>query len=350
MVGYRKAFDIVSKLKTYEVGIFSNFDSYLNYLQNFDLVIIDNNLKSYFGSGSSKYSYINCIEETKSWNGLPPILDLLIQYKINRRSRVMVIGGGVLQDACSFCLSIFNRGIEFEFTPTTLLAMVDSCVGGKTSINYFDYKNKIGNYFPPNKIHIIPEFQKTLSNTEMFSGMGEIFKFMVLQGKFVSANELKQNNNLINEELILDCLRYKKSIIETDEFDNGERLKLNYGHTFGHAIEAVSKYQIPHGIGVVFGICVANQIAENKGVLSSEIRDQIEQNAKSFIDKIDWNPEWFNFKKLLTKILMDKKNTNQINMILLSEEASNYKLQDVDQSILENSLNETLKRLNLAYA
>jgi 3-dehydroquinate synthase len=347
MAAYQRVFEINSKLKSYQINKFDNFQNFIEYAKSFDLLLVDKSLNSYFEHVIPDIFYCECTEFTKSWENLKDIIDVFIQNRISKKSRVLVIGGGTLQDAASFCCSIFNRGVEFEFVPTTLLSMVDSCIGGKTSINYGDFKNKLGNYYPPDKIHIINDFMLSLPKVEIFSGLGEIFKFQLLQFNFESLGKIFENNSEIKNELILDCLKFKASIIEIDEFDSGLRLTLNFGHTFGHAIESLAKFKVPHGIGVVWGLTIANEISFQMGLMNEKTKLIIEDYAIEILSVISWEKEWFYFEELYRRIKMDKKNSDVVRMILMDENKKEFVLKEVDEGIMSKSMNLVNKRLRL---
>jgi 3-dehydroquinate synthase len=169
-------------------------------------------------------------------------------------TRVIVIGGGVVQDVGAFVSTIFNRGIEWIYWPTTLLAMGDSCIGGKSSLNTPDAKNKVGTFNCPSSVFINKRFLDTLDFAAIMSGHGEILKLCMI-GDALDMYETSDVVNLIKVSLLI-----KKSVIEIDQFDKGIRRALNYGHTIGHAIEAMSGFSVPHGIAVIKGMLVVNKL------------------------------------------------------------------------------------------
>lgn len=192
-----------------------------------------------------------------------------------KNTDLIVIGGGITQDVVGFAASILFRGVRWIFVPTTLLAQADSCIGSKTSLNLDSHKNLLGTFYPPKEVHISAEFLKTLPAKEIFSGRGEIVKLLITKAKttedlVVLANRL-DSDPLPN--LIRDTLLIKKEYIEEDEFDAGRRRMLNYGHCFGHALETVSGFAIPHGLAVVAGMIVATEIARKRNWVDQEVRD-----------------------------------------------------------------------------
>ena len=154
------------------------------------------------------------------------------------------------------------RGIKWNYIPTTFLGMTDSCLGGKSSINVSKYKNLIGNFHPPYQIEIIPEFIKTLPKVELFAGLAESAKICFCRGDkffnvYLSLSNYFLKKDLHNEDicnLLYHTLKIKKWFIEKDEFDKAERKLLNYGHTWGHALETATNFSIPHGLAVAIGM------------------------------------------------------------------------------------------------
>lgn len=180
---------------------------------------------------------------------------------MTRESQLIAFGGGIIQDVATLCASLYMRGIKWTYCPTTLLGMVDSCVGGKSSINVGQYKNIAGNYYPPEKVVINVEFCKTLPLTEQIAGLCEAVKicfaaknnaFDTFITHFFDCHFPLSNKQL--EKIIALSLRTKKIFIEEDEFDQGSRLLLNFGHTIGHAIEAASHFSVTHGVAVGLGM------------------------------------------------------------------------------------------------
>ena len=164
----------------------------------------------------------------------------------------------------AFISSIFFRGIDWIFVPTTLLSQCDSCIGGKTSINFYGIKNQLGNFYPPNRIFVNFNFLKDISNRDLKAGLGEMSHFYFVSGNsdfLIFDRYLKEAMNRrqdVIKKIIKRSLSIKKKFIEKDEFDKKERILLNYGHSFGHAIEKITNFKIPHGIAVANGMNIAN--------------------------------------------------------------------------------------------
>jgi 3-dehydroquinate synthase len=334
---------INSKSGKYNVNFYNTIDETLSQIQDY-LLVVDSNIYNlhpeYFQNNTIIFK---CNENNKSLEGAISILNELVKRKIKSNGKVAIIGGGILQDVAGFACSVYCRGIEYILVPTTLLSQCDSCIGGKTSINFESVKNILGTFYPPKEILICPEFLNTLTIADYLSGVGEIIKFNALKNTLDSFEELYSKKD--NYTLIYDSLKYKANIIEIDEFDKAERKFLNFGHTFGHALESTSNYVIPHGTGVLFGILIANNISTYLGYLSSNRNLEMQQLIYKFIEHQSIDENWFNFDNLLEIIKLDKKNTGSINMVLLTD--SKPIITKIDNlEILKQATNEVIGLCN----
>jgi len=303
---------VKSNLSDYVITFHNSVERLVHTLDKTNWFIIDENLRPYYNFDNIPNKiYYKCTEATKSFENIHILLDQFVENKFKANTEVVIIGGGTLQDVAGFCCSIYSRGIKYRLVPTTLLAQCDSCVGGKTSINYNFTKNLLGTFYPPVEILICDKFLQTLTESDYKSGLGEVFKFKILQGK--PASEVHSRENLNNT--IRECLAYKISVIEVDEFDKGLRKLLNYGHTFGHALEITSEYSIPHGSAVIFGILIVNDIMEKLDKGSVVDTESIAKVGKELVAHIELQKSWFDINKLVQIIKADKKNTGQINLV-----------------------------------
>lgn len=227
-------------------------------------------------------------EKTKSFAQLGSLIETLIEDNFTRANRLIAIGGGVTQDITSFISSILFRGTNWLFFPTTLLTQCDSCIGSKTSINFGQYKNQLGSFFPPKSIFIDTQFLTTLPESEKRSGLGEMLHyFLVTSDADLQLVEEYGDQALVDDtvlrQFIARSLEIKKAMIEVDEFDQGPRAIFNYGHSFGHAIEAATNNKVPHGIAVAYGMDLANLISVELGLIPKELRNRIRKSlAKAF--------------------------------------------------------------------
>jgi 3-dehydroquinate synthase len=218
-------------------------------------------------------------ETAKSLDRIPEIVARMRQLGVSRDTTLVAIGGGVIQDIAGFVASIYMRGIRWMYVPSTLLGMADSCIGGKSSINVGSFKNIVGTFYPPMSIEIDPTLTQTLSSEQRVAGLCEIAKICYCRGpesfsQYLALGPTPSSGSDRLAQAIGLSLGAKKWFIEVDEFDRGERLLLNFGHTFGHAIEAASDFRICHGVAVGLGMLAALR-------LSLRLRRSIEPGARA---------------------------------------------------------------------
>ncbi len=232
-------------------------------------------------------TFVRAIEENKSLDASVGLIENLRASGATRRTELVAVGGGILQDLSAFMASIYMRGLTWSYLPTTILAMVDSCIGGKSSINVGPYKNLVGTFHPPRQVLIDPVLAQTLPDEAKASGLVEAVKICFCRGEDSFASFLALSPSLTMppetlQELILITLQAKKWFIEIDEFDQKERLLLNFGHTFGHAIEGATHYAIPHGIAVGLGILCAVRFGEARGTDYAQV--PLVQHLRAHLD------------------------------------------------------------------
>ena len=263
---------------------------------------------------------IEATEENKSIECIIPIYEKLVTNSIRRNHLLIAIGGGVIQDITCFIASTLLRGIAWNFIPTTLLAQADSCIGSKSSINLGKTKNIIGTFNPPNEIFVCIDFLDTLEIKEILSGIGEILKVHAIDSAEsfdqISADyDLLINNRKVLLSYVRRALLIKKRFIEEDEFDQGARNIFNYGHSFGHAIEAATNFGIPHGIAVTIGMDMANYIAFLRGLIPEHLYLKMHsilwKNYNLYI-KI-----FISIEHMLSALSKDKKNTSNKLVLIL---------------------------------
>ncbi len=318
---------IRSFIRDYTVNFVNDFSmSFNNELSKGSFFIIDSNVyRLYFEKinidlPAQRYVIVDANEKNKSIDKCKEIVQVLVNKQIRRNQRIVAIGGGVIQDITAFTASIYLRGIEWSFFPTTLLAQADSCIGGKTSINLDSSKNVIGNFYPPVKIYLDIGFLNTLSKDDIKSGIGEILHFYFYSNTAIMVEMINSYADLIaNPQRMLKYIResllIKKSVIETDEFDKGERNKFNYGHTFGHAIETATNYKIKHGLAVTVGMDLANYVSNYLGLIDRENYKKMNSIIKINFPIYDWKD--FDIESFFNALLTDKKNDgNNLGCIL----------------------------------
>ena len=256
-------------------------------------------------------------EKEKNLKNYTRILDFCQKLKLTREDCLIAIGGGVVGDITGFAASTYMRGIDYIQIPTTLLACVDSSVGGKTAVNTDFGKNLVGSFYQPKAVIINTQFLKTLDMREFKTGLGEVVKYALIE-KSCQANEEYNLLNILNgktkeifdynlnvlEKIIGICIKLKVSVVEKDEKENGLRRILNFGHTYGHAIEKLTNYKYTHGECVVAGIYFAFNLALKNNL--------IEQNyfyiMQDFLSKFEFKkiPQ-YKLQKVLPLMKTDKK-------------------------------------------
>jgi len=218
------------------------------------------------------------LEPEKSLASVARIIEQLRKHGTNRESHVVAVGGGIIQDLVTFAASCYMRGITWTYYPTTMLSMVDSCIGGKSSINVGNLKNIAGNFYPPHQVIIDTRFCETLTDEQMAEGFCEAAKICYADSDdtFDTFLELAEGCAMPYRieriaRLIQHSLWTKKHFIEEDEFDQGIRLLLNFGHCFGHALEGSTSFAISHGTAVGLGMLAAENISIKLGFAKDDL-------------------------------------------------------------------------------
>lgn len=283
---------IQSNLYDYSVEFVEDFFQKLNEFEKTTAYVIDSNVYQLYNTefaslDKDKVYLMDAVESKKNMDTVMDIIAFMQRIGVRKNWKVVCFGGGITQDVTTIAANLYLRNIDWYFFPTTLLAMCDSCIGGKCGINVGQFKNQIGVFYPPKKIFIDIRFVDTLTNDDYINGWGELLKFSLTDEAqfYYDIEDEKQYIPCGNiAEYIYRGLLVKKAIIEEDEFESDLRRVLNYGHTFGHALEAYTNNVIPHGKGVIWGIDVVNYIAAKHGLISEEIYLRIKSLIKkSFI-------------------------------------------------------------------
>ncbi len=323
----RRSIEIESNIQDYQAQFVSAFaESLKSDLEQPSAVILDANVSQIYQKTlapllKNQVVYLlDATEDNKSLASAEKIIVYLIEHGVKRNYQLIGIGGGITQDITCFIASTLFRGIQWVLYPTTLLAQCDSCIGSKSSINVGLFKNQMGTFYPPQKVIIDVNFLQTLEEQDVLSGLGEAIKVHYLdeERRFQQIFDHYQralSDPDVMEQVIYDSLVIKKRVIEIDEYDRDYRNIMNYGHTFGHAIESVTNYVVPHGIAVTFGIGLANYMSWQMGFLSEDdyqkMNTLVKENTKQhqfFIESLDdyWNA-----------LRKDKKNIDdRVNFIL----------------------------------
>lgn len=298
-----------------------------------DVLIVDKKIHelypTIFTGINAEIILVEPTENAKSYLEIEEVINKIVATGFRKTNKLIAIGGGITQDITSFISFILYRGVSWVFFPTNLLSQCDSCIGSKLSVNLGQYKNLLGGFYPPNEIYINTNFLRTLDKKDILSGLGEMLHYFLVNSEadarlyLEKAPKVKENLNNI-ETLIYRSLKIKQAMIEIDEFDQGPRNVFNYGHTFGHALESVTNYAIPHGICVAIGIDLANLISVDLGLISMGERNYMKSLCQLVYSEINL-PEidQFLYENALKK---DKKNVgDDLGLILTNGIGNTFK-------------------------
>ena len=285
-------------------------------------------------------------EEFKTLATVESILNELFEYKLDRKSLLIALGGGVIGDMTGFTASLYQRGIGFVQVPTTLLSQVDASVGGKTGVNNKYGKNLIGAFYQPEAVYIDTEFLKTLPKREFAAGIAEIVKMAVMFDKdyfdFLMDADFSQNSVL--EKVIERSVELKAEVVNLDEKESGIRAVLNYGHTFGHVVENETNYKTYlHGEAVAIGIMMANALSVELGIMSEEELKRVEAFLVKHNLPVSYKIE--DVSRFYDKFFLDKKSANnKIKFILANGIGKHVVRDDIDVAVLKKILKSFTKK------
>lgn len=275
---------------------------------------------------------VDATEDNKSIEAMPDKVRHLVSKGLRRGQTLVAIGGGITQDITCFLAATMLRGVPWAFVPTTLLAMADSCVGSKSSINGGGAKNVLGTFTPPTRIVLSANFLKTLNEKDVRSGVGEMLKVHAIDGPTSFDAIAADYPRLFTDPAVMTSylrrsLEIKKPIVEADEFDQGPRLVMNYGHSFGHALESATGFAIPHGIAVTIGMDLANFVSARLGHGDAShyrrMRATLAKNWRGF------EPVPVPIDEMLTALSKDKKNSAKALGLILPDKSGKIRKVEV---------------------
>tara|TARA_B100000579_G_scaffold397639_1_gene377347 strand:+ start:1057 stop:2145 length:1089 start_codon:yes stop_codon:yes gene_type:complete len=314
--------------------------------------LLINKLKKNLKKSSSKKINsikINASENNKNMSYLAKVYDFLIRNNYSRDCIIFGIGGGITCDMTGFIASTFLRGVDFVLVPSTLLSQVDASIGGKTGVNHKGFKNMIGTFNQPAQVIIDTKFLKSLSKLEIRCGMMEVIKHGLISDKkfFVWLEKnLKQILSLkpqFIESAIKRSIEIKAEVVSKDEKENGIRAILNFGHTFGHALETIGDNKLySHGEAVALGMLAATKLSERNSNLDRKVFDRVHSMLKN--TGINVNLKKKIIPKKLIKLMQSdkKKNNSQLKFILL-EKIGKAKIKTIsNEVVIENAIKNSL--------
>ncbi|OFY42400.1 MAG: hypothetical protein A2X18_10965 [Bacteroidetes bacterium GWF2_40_14] len=305
------------------------------------VVLIDASIQKNYGK---YFPYpqipVKSSEENKSFKTIEKLTLKLLNLGADRSTFILAVGGGILSDLAGFLASIYMRGVKFGYVPTTLLAQVDAAIGGKTAVNVSGYKNILGVINQPQFTIFCPGFLESLPEKELKAGVAELIKTFIIADRksyFSAVEKIAKNGYVVSDlwPFIQGASRIKANIVESDPYEHGERILLNLGHTFAHALEKTVK--LSHGEAVSVGIVLAAKLSVKLGILSNEEKIIIESDLKR-IGLSTTSP--VPLKTLSEAIIRDKKrNKDSIRFVIIEKigKASTYPL---EINKLEDYLND----------
>lgn len=268
-------------------------------------------------AGFSVLSYVFAAgEQQKNATTYLALLTFLAENRVNRSDCLIALGGGVVGDLTGFAAATYLRGIGYIQVPTTLLAAVDSSVGGKTAIDLEVGKNLVGAFCQPKLVICDVDTLNTLPEEVFRDGCAEVIKYGILYDSALFEELVKTGMNFPREQVISRCIALKRDVVCEDEFDTGSRMKLNLGHTFGHGIEKCSHYQISHGYAVATGMAIAARCGAALGICALETAQKIQEILVQFgfSTHADYSADM-----LLDAALSDKKRTGGTVQVIIPE-------------------------------
>lgn len=309
------------------------------------VIISDSNVWPLYGPVIENNMILHCFEplhfiippgeSSKNTNTYFQILNFLAQNEICRSDIIIALGGGVTGDLAGFVAATYMRGISYIQVPTSLLAMVDSSVGGKTAIDLPEGKNLVGAFYQPSFVICDISFLQTLPHSYFMDGCAEIIKTAILFDEALFAHLYKHTFCFDREYVISKCIQLKANIVASDEFDMGKRQLLNFGHTFGHSIEKLSEFRISHGKAVAIGMYQATAISTSLEFCSAKTNERIMNILRNFDFNITCD---YSVDEIIKAILMDKKRSGQNLALILPKEIGNCTIEPISINRLHQLL------------
>ncbi|MDB2110826.1 3-dehydroquinate synthase [Clostridium paraputrificum] len=311
-------------------------------------IITDENVDKYYGSKvkdeldkigyKTRKMVLAPGEKTKSFSTLPSIYNELLDFKLTRKELIITLGGGVIGDLGGFAASTFLRGVSFIQIPTSLLAQVDSSVGGKVAVDLEKGKNLVGSFYQPKAVFIDPDVLNTLPEKFYKDGMAEVIKYGCIKDRdfFYMLKSLKSREEVMNniEDILYKCCYIKKSVVERDEKDLGERMLLNFGHTLGHAIEKYYNFTgYSHGEAVAIGMYNISLKSEYEGITEKGVAEEIKEILINY--DLPYKVDIKDNNKIIDTISLDKKNIGNVLKVIL--------LKSIGESIIYDTTSDFFK-------
>ncbi len=312
------------------------------------LVFDENTVKIFPPNNSNTTVIIPPGEKEKHWESIDEILQATSKNHFGRDDVICGIGGGVICDMAAFAASVYMRGCSLILVPTTLLAMADASLGGKTGIDYQGYKNMVGSFYPASEVRYCPQLLKSLPEKEYLSGLGEVIKTAMVGDKGLF-HYLIENRDLVLKrdmdvlkEIIGRCILVKGKVVEEDLYEKGVRATLNLGHTFGHALESVTGFsEWTHGEAVAWGLYMAMETGLELGLTDRNYVAEVRKILENYKFKLYADIET---EKLLNAMNYDKKKKNGKVRYVLQRNIEESVVLEVDRDVIFRVLEGSRKK------
>ena len=328
-------FKINSFPKKYTVSTLDSIKDYESILSSADFIIIDEKVAKLYpfkDRDSNLIFYIDAKEDNKNLNTVNALIDIFIERNISKGSKVIAIGGGIIQDIAACACALFRRGLPFIYMPTTTLGQLDSCIGAKCAVNTKSAKNILGLFSAPSEV-VIPKFIiKSMPLIDHRAGLSEMLRLCITASEDAVDKYIELLPEIINPETLnLDyyeialkiSLSIKKSVVDFDEYETDVRRSMNYGHTFGHAIEKLVNFKLPHGLAILVGMHIANTFSFQNGSMNELAFNKISRAIKSTISGTSINLSFLKEIKpeeIIIQFKYDKKGDGKsVPLILINQ-------------------------------
>lgn len=327
-------------------------DQYFELINKHDkvFVIIDSNIENIFSHPNAIIFSFDSLEENKNLENYAKLASKILQHKPSKFSSIIAIGGGVITDVSGFIASTIFRGIDYYIFPTSLIAQADSCIGGKNGVNSIYAKNEIGTIYPAKEVFIWPNYLQNLPDVVYRPSFSEIVKYALISNE-ISLKYLHDNiDKILNKhmptlyELIKNSVSIKQKIIKNDLYDNkNKRILLNLGHSFGHALEQISNYQVSHGQAIALGLIIAAKFSEHLGLCKPGLAQKLTNLLANFVDLkyLHGLFKTFGAKQIFSIMTRDKKNKHdKICLVLINQRQKAFVYELTNNHILLEFLEE----------
>ena len=345
----------------YDIILQSSFDSLadslceLRMLEKRLCIVADSNVDAIYGQEvqnilekagcNNVYRFVfPAGEEHKTLDVITDLYEFLIQHQFDRSDSLIALGGGVTGDMTGYAAATYLRGIRFVQVPTSLLSMVDSSIGGKTGVDFRGYKNMVGAFYMPSLVYVNLSVLTTLDNRQRSSGMGEIIKHSLIRDRKYydwlqeNTKEVSELNMSAISDMVFRSQEIKKTVVENDPKEKGERAHLNFGHTIGHAIEKALNFSLLHGECVALGMVAAAHISFLRGNISKDDLCAIENLISVYGLPVRFSD--LSNEEIIENCFHDKKKEgNSIRFVLLNSIGSCYTTTDVTREEMNNAIN-----------